>query len=123
MKRFLLPCLAGALTVIASAAETNPLSGKWQIHNTIAGNESNQSCTLSQKENEITGTCGDGQTLATIAGKVEDRKITWTLKTEYNGSPITLDYTGQLGPEGRIEGTVTVEEFNVDGSFTANPSK
>lgn len=41
---------------------------------------------LSPKDNEITGKCGDGDAPAAIAGKVDDKKITWALKTEYTAA-------------------------------------
>jgi hypothetical protein len=119
MKSLLLSILLLAAAA-ASAQQPGKLDGKWQIHNNIMGNESSQNCAFTQKDKEFTATC-DGS--ATLAGKFDGDKIKWQLKSEYNGSPITLDYTGHFDSEGKIVGTVTVNEFNVDGEFTATLAK
>lgn len=43
-------------------------------------------------------------------------------KSEYNGSPLTVKYDGAL-QSNKITGTVNVEEYGVDGDFTATLSK
>jgi hypothetical protein len=96
------------------------MTGTWTIHNNIMGNENERTCTVTQKESELNATCGGS---ATLSGKIDGDKVTWRLKSEYNGSPITLDYTGHFNSDGKIVGTVTVNEYNVEGEFTAFPSK
>jgi hypothetical protein len=121
MKLSLLPLL---LSASAFAFTADPLTGKWQIHNSIAGNESDQACTFTQKNEDLTGTCTSDQGgSVTISGKVDGKKVTWSYKSEYNGSPLTLSYEGKLESETKIVGTVNVAEFSVEGEFTANQSK
>jgi hypothetical protein len=58
-----------------------------------------------------------------ISGKVDEKKITWMYKSEYNGSPITVNYKGTLDSTTKITGTVNVEEYGAEGEFTATQSK
>ena len=110
--------------LVASAAADNlSLNGKWQLHNSIAGNESDQTCTFTQKGNDLTGSCSNGQNSGNLTGKVDNKKVTWVYKSEYDGSPITLTYKGTLDSPNKIVGTVSVEEYSVDGDFTATQSK
>jgi hypothetical protein len=123
MKTRLRLFLLASVATLAFAADNAPFSGKWQIHNNIAGNESDQACTFTQKGNELTGSCSSDQGVVNITGKVDEKKVTWTYKSEYNGSPITLNYQGSLDSATKIAGTVNVAEYGADGDFTATQSK
>lgn len=121
--KFLLFSFLLASAAVTSVAENTPISGKWQIHNNIAGNESDMACNLAQKEDELTGTCTSEQGSVEIKGKVADKKVSWVYKSEYNGGPITLTYKGNLDAADKISGTVNVEEYGAEGDFTATQSK
>ena len=110
-------------TVLAIAADNASLSGKWQIHNNIAGNESDHACTFTQKNSDLTGECSSDKGTVKITGKVDGKKVTWTYKSDYNGSPLTVNYEGTVSSENKISGSVSVPEFSADGDFTATPSK
>jgi hypothetical protein len=119
--------LATAVVIFASsafAAGPPSLTGQWTVHNSIAGNENDHSCTFVQTDNKITGTCksAEGKDLP-VTGSVDGNKVTWQYNTEYNGSPLTLVYTATLDDSGKIAGSVEVQPFNVSGDFTAAPSK
>ena len=116
--------LATSILLFASSAfaEQN-VTGKWAIHNSIAGSESDLECKLVVTDNKITGTCKDQDKDLQITGTVDGRKVNWQYASEYNGSPITLIYTATLDDSGKIAGNVEVQPFNVIGDFTATPSK
>jgi hypothetical protein len=109
----------------ALAADTTPLAGKWKIHSSIAGNESDGECTLTQKDNQLGGSCKttDGKDSPAV-GSVDGTKITWSFESEYNGTALTITYTGTLDAvAGKVSGNVNVEPFGVDGEFTATAVK
>jgi hypothetical protein len=54
---------------------------------------------------------------------VDGNKVSWTYDSEYNGSPITLNYTATLGEGEKFTGSVEVDPFGVSGDFTATLSK
>lgn len=116
--------LFGLLLVFATAlaADTPALSGKWQVHTAIAGTENDQVCTFAQKEDTLTGSCSSDHGDVVINGKVSGKKMNWSYKSEYNGSPLTVAYEGTLD-SAKIVGSVSVPEFGVDGDFTAIPAK
>ncbi len=114
--------LAAAIAVLPVSAADGAMSGKWNVHQSIAGNDSDQTCTFTQNGSELSGTCESAQGKLTITGKVEDTKVTWSFKTEYNGQPLTVVYAGKLEAK-KLAGTVTVPEFSVDGDFSATPAQ
>jgi hypothetical protein len=123
MKSLLL-VLVFVSTSVAFAADSTSISGKWKVHTSVSGNESDMSCTITQKEAQLSGTCKADGPEGNLAGEVDGKKITWTYNSEYNGSPITCKYSGTFdSATNTITGTLTVEEFSVDGDFTASPQK
>lgn len=110
--------------VLALAADNASVGGKWNVHNNIAGNESDTVCTFTQKDTDLTGTCKNDNGEGKATGKVDGTKITWSYDSEYNGSPLTVKYSGTFdSAASKITGTVTVEQFGVDGDFTATAAK
>jgi hypothetical protein len=124
MKGSILAVVLASTSVLAYAADNASVDGKWKFHTSVAGNESDMICTFTQKDADFSGTCksdnGDGK----ATGKVDGKKITLNFESEYNGSPVTSNYTGTLdSATNKITGTLTVVEFSVDGDFTAAPEK
>jgi hypothetical protein len=119
----LLLVIAIAIAIPVSAADSPSIAGKWKVHNSIAGNESDQDCAFTQNGQDFAGTCSLEQGSAQVTGKMGDTNITWEFKTEYNGTPITLAYTGTMDKDSKITGTVEVQPMSVQGDFTATPSK
>ena len=123
MKTLLTAFLLILAATSALAAGAPNLTGQWTIHNSIAGNESDQECKFVQTEKKLTGTCKGNDKDLPITGSIDGNKLTWTFDSEYNGSPITLTYTATLDDSGKIAGNVNVDPFGVSGDFTAAPSK
>ena len=110
--------------VSAFAAGVPSLTGRWKIHNSVAGSESDQECTLVQTGNKITGSCKsqDGKDLV-VTGSLDGKKATWKYDSDFNGNPLTMTYTATLDDSGRVAGSVQVDPFGVSGDFTATPVK
>lgn len=119
MRLLLLPLLL----FTAAAADPVTLTGKWQVHLSIGGTENDQTCTLTQTGGDLEGTCASAEASGKITGKVEERKVSWTYKSEYNGGPITVKYSGTVDESNNIKGSVLVEEYSAEGDFTATPAK
>jgi len=107
------------LAAAALAVDAPSLSGKWQIHASISGNESDYDCSFTQKAADLTGSCDSSRGTVQITGKVTDKGASWAYKTEYNGAPLTVSFAGKLESEAKMTGTVTAEEYAVSGEFTA----
>lgn len=119
MRNFFFSLLLAALPVAAKTPDTVALSGKWDVHSNVAGNENRSTCTFTHKGNELTGSCEGSRGKVEISGRVEGTDVSWMYKSEYEGSPLTVRFKGKLESATRIAGAVIVEEFNVDGDFTA----
>jgi hypothetical protein len=104
---------------VASAADTS-LTGTWKIQRSAGGNESQQDCAITQKDNDLSGTCAaaDRETVK-ITGKVSGKTVTWTYKGDSPGGPVTVVYNGTIESPTRIAGKVTAVEFSIEGDFTA----
>ena len=111
---------SGALTLMADAPS---LTGKWNVHTSIAGNDSDMSCVFEQKDTALTGKCQGQQGEVTITGKVDGNKVSFSYKSDYQGTPLTVAYDGAYDAENGIKGAVGVPEFSVDGDFYATLAK
>ena len=101
-----------------ASQQVDALTGKWAIHNRIAGNESDQECELAVTDNKITGSCKSQDKDLSVTGSVDGNKVTWQFQADYNGSPLTLIYTSTQSDSSKITGTVEVKPFGVTGDFT-----
>jgi hypothetical protein len=118
--RFLLVSFLAAAPIAATlAADTPTLTGKWQVHTSIAGTEVDDLCTFTQKENALTGNCSSDRGTFELSGSVSGQKVSWTYKSEYNGTPITVAFAGAVNAENKITGSVNVPEFGAEGEFQA----
>jgi hypothetical protein len=111
------------LSLLFFAAADPSFTGKWRVHTSIAGNDSEMSCTFTQKDDDLSGKCVSEQGTFDIAGKITGKKIVWRYKSEYNGTPLTVNYDGALDSATTMKGSVEVPEFAVSGDFTASISK
>lgn len=111
------------LAIPGFAAGAPDLTGQWKIHQSIAGNESDQECTFNVADNKISGSCKAEDKTLPLTGSIDGNKVTWQYVTDYNGSPLTLIYTATLDSPDKITGNVEVQPFGVSGDFTATPSK
>jgi hypothetical protein len=127
MRKIIAPSLlmlASASVFAGSAFAAPALNGQWKIHNSIAGNESDQVCSFTLTDTTLTGSCKTEQGDAKVTGSLKDNKLSWQYNSEYNGSPLTLNYTATLGTTAdTFSGTVEVDPFGVSGDFTATSVK
>lgn len=124
MKSLFLSVLVSAAAVLVSAADNPSISGKWKVHTSVAGNDSDADCSFTQKDIAITGSCTTDQGDVKITGKAEGAKITWSYNADYNGTALTVSYSGIVdAATSKIAGSVSVDPFGVDGDFTATQAK
>ena len=122
MKKLAALLLLGSAIAFAQSSGNAGLSGKWKLHQSIAGNESDSECTFTQKDNDLTGTCSAGESTSKIVGKVDGKKVSWSYSSEYNGQQLTVKYTGTLDAS-KITGEINVDPFGATGDFTATLEK
>jgi hypothetical protein len=118
MKTLILSFALGTAALVF-ASDNPKLAGKWQIHSSIAGNDYDMVCTFTQKDDALGGSCVSDQGTVEIAGKIAGDKVSWSYKSEYQGMPLTVSYSGSVDAENKIKGSVEVPEFGVGGDFAA----
>ena len=123
MRILLLSFLAVCTAAVPLFADGASINGKWNLHTSIAGNESDMACELTQKDEGVTGKCTSERGAVDMAGKVTGQKVSLSYKSEYNGTPLTVVYEGTLDAATGIKGSVSVPEFNVSGDFSATQAK
>jgi hypothetical protein len=118
--------LLGALAVVASVgaqAQSVSVSGTWTVSATVSGNQSEQSCSFTQTDTDLTGTCKGERGAFAIKGKIDGKSVTWQFDMEYEGQRLTPVYSGTLESAEKIVGTVDVQGMGVSGEFTATRGK
>jgi hypothetical protein len=114
--------LASSVLLFASSAfaAAPNLTGTFTIHNSVAGNDSDQECKFVLADSKLTGSCKsqEDKDLA-VTGTLDGNKLTFKYDSDYNGTPLTLIYTATLDESGKIAGTLEVQPFGVTGDFTA----
>lgn len=104
----------------ASAAQAAGFNGTWQVTGDVAGNPVASTCILTTTESAIAGTCtGVDGAVVPVTGTVTEAGVKWSYESTYNGEKIVLTYTGKLGTDGMLTGTIYVDPYAVDGGFTA----
>ena len=122
-KRLLTLVFVLAFSAANATAQGTPASvaGAWKVTGDIMGYPVDQSCTFAQEGKKLTGSCkqaGESKA-ADISGEVDEKKVTWSLKTEYNGQEITVTFKGTLDDPAQFKGDIDVQPLNVAGTFEA----
>ena len=124
-KRLLTLAFALALSAAAAtaqdAAAPASVAGAWKVTGDIMGYPVDTLCTFAQDGKKLTGSCKNaGESKANdISGEVDEKKVTWSLKTEYNGQEITVTFKGALAEASQFKGDIDVQPLNVSGTFEA----
>jgi hypothetical protein len=117
----LLIAAAAALILAPSLASAADMSGTWKV-NAAFGEAMTFSLTCTLKDDgagKLSGPCTDPQGGANAAatGTVTATTMEWGYDTTYQGSPIHLDYKGDVQADGSLKGTI--DAGGPQGTFTA----
>ena len=106
------------LPAIAAAPDVN-ITGPWTIAGDVQGVTVAESCNFTQTDTAIAGSCTTESGKYDTVGKMDGSTATFHHAGKYNGSDYVITYTGKVGSDGAITGTMDVDPFAVTGSFTA----
>jgi hypothetical protein len=96
------------------------VAGTWTLSGEVQGVPVAETCDLVQTaEGKITGSCQTNTGKYDTTGEVKEKSITFVHGGKYEGTELTMTYTGTLGTDGAVTGTLDVAPFSVTGSFTA----
>ena len=124
-KRLLTLAFVLATAAVSATAQDTPapasVAGAWKVTGDIMGYPVDTLCTFAQDGKKLTGSCKSaGESKANdITGGVDEKKVTWSLKTEYDGKEITVTFKGALADASQFKGDIDVQPLNVAGTFEA----
>jgi len=111
--------IAAALVLAPSAVFAADFSGAWTIKGDVGGAiQFSSACTLKQDNaGKLTGTCkGTQNEDAPVTGTVTATSAEFAYDTTYQGSPVHLDYKGDVQADGTLKGAV--DTGGPAGTFT-----
>ncbi len=117
MKKLLIA--AAALALAPATVFAADLSGAWTIHGDVGGAiQWTSACTLTQgTDGKLAGTCkGTQNEDAAATGASSGSTVEIAYDTTYQGSPVHLDYKGDVQADGTVKGTV--DTGGPAGTFT-----
>ena len=103
----------------AIAAAPDDVTGTWSFTGEVQGIAVLETCNFTQADTALTGSCVTEGGKFDTKGKVDGKTVTFSHGGKYNGSDYIITYTGKLGTDGAMTGTMDVDPFAVTGSFTA----
>ena len=121
MKKLLVPTVLLFCSTAFAAAPN--VAGKWTIHTSIAGNESDQQCTLTVADKAISGSCTADDKTSPLKGTIDGDKVMFYTESDSNGTNLKLTYKVTASKADQFSGTVDVAPYGVSGDFTATPLK
>jgi len=112
--------VALALCAIAVSAATllaADVSGTWKVDGDVMGNPVKFPCVLKQDGESLSGTATVETKDVPVTGTIKEKAVTFEFDTEHEGSTYHLVFTGALGDDGGLKGTIAVA--GAEGTFTA----
>jgi hypothetical protein len=103
---------------VAPAAPVDA-SGVWTITGDVQGNPVNETCTFAQKDLVLTGSCSSDMGKYDTTGTVDGTKVVFKHGGTYQGTDLTLTFTGTVAADGGLSGVIDVDPFQVSGDFKA----
>jgi len=111
------------LTALNTAAPADSLAGPWTLKSDVGGTAWEQVCTFKQAGTALSGSCvGESGVVYPLVGELKEGKLTFEHGGSYEGSAITIIFSGAVEKPTELKGTILVKPFDATGSFTAVPA-
>jgi len=112
------------MLMFGSPTRSASLDGEWFVQESSGGSDSARTCTFIQSDAKLTGSCAGKETgTIPLTGRVDGKKVTWTITFKSQVGPVTVTYQGTLDQENRMSGLATNDDYKMEGSFTATRYK
>ena len=110
--------LALCATAVASTLSADDVAGRWNVDGDVMGNPVKLVCALQQKGEALSGTATlEGKAEVPVSGSSTGHNVSFEFDTDHEGTTYHLVFTGALGADGGITGSIAVA--GVTGTFTA----
>jgi hypothetical protein len=115
MKRVALVLCAVALAAVSVLAAD--VSGTWNVDGDVMGNPVKFPCVLKQDGDTLSGTATVEDKDVPVTGTAKEKDVTFEFDSVHEGTTYHLVFTGTLGDDGALKGTIAVA--GAEGTFTA----
>jgi hypothetical protein len=112
--------IAAALVCAPALASAADMSGSWTVNGAFGeAIKFTSACVLKDDgAGKLTGTCkGQANEDLATTGTVTPKTMEFAYDTTYQGSPVHLDFKGDVQADGSLKGTI--ETGGPEGTFTA----
>ena len=114
--KFFLMLLAAAM-IQAPASRT--IAGTWSLDTEVMGYTGSAVCALAQEGSKIAGKCTSEGVDRPVTGEIAGGKYSFQHASEWEGQALTIVYSGTLDSDTALAGSMTVQPFDVAGTFKA----
>src|SRR5690349_5563949 len=91
------PMLLPLALLAALHAPVDSVPGKWQIKGDVMGNPLDETCTITQTGTTLGGSCTNSNGGPyEVTGEAKDGKVTFKHGGDYQGTALTIIYSGAL---------------------------
>ena len=115
--------LSVLLAVALQSSPSDSLSGTWTISGDVMGNPLNEVCIITQSGTALSGSCKAaapaGAAAWALTGEVKGDSVNFSHGGDYEGTPLTIAYSGKLASATQLKGNVQVAPFGAGGTFSA----
>lgn len=97
----------------------------WTVSGNVQGVEWTEACDLTADAGgKLTGACTspDGKSKYNTVGTVNGDMVSYSHDGEYEGSALTLSFSGKVATDGSITGLVDVAPNGASGTFNGKPA-
>ena len=115
MKTRALACCAVVLSATTLLAAD--VAGTWNVDGDVQGHPVVFTTSWTQDGETLSGTATLPEKEVPVTGSVKEQAVTFEFDAESNGQSYHLVFTGTIGGEGGIKGTIAVS--GAEGTFTA----
>jgi hypothetical protein len=116
-------CAALLALAVPSMALAANVAGAWNLQLVTDQGNLPVSCTLTQTENAIGGTCGGGMSAPSpTTGAVTGDDVTFNYDVDFGGTPLHVVFTGHVAADGALAGNFAAGPpggaANYNGTFS-----
>lgn len=112
-------CVAGPVEAQTPA----DVAGTWALEVTTDNGVTHPTVVLEQDGTELQGSySSEALGRATVTGSVDGNRVTFSFSGSIQGQAIPVRYTGTVGDDGRLTGTIDIADGMLTGTFVATRS-
>lgn len=95
------------------------LTGDWAVEVETPNGKGEPAISLSQAGNVLTGKYDGLLGKQDIKGKLDGKKVSFTVEGDYEGNTVTANYVGEVAKDGTMKGTIRINDNDTEITWSA----